>query len=278
MKNKIRLGIFSVVSIFLAACSGGGVENGSSDAEANQEVVHLATSPGPYSDLFIDYVQPVLEEEGYPVEVTSFQDVNQVNESLLEGQTNVNVEQNQLFVDNYNQERGSDLTTLGPLPTLPSTLYGARKSALEEVSDGDRIAVPEDVANFTRALLILEKAEWIELDPTVEPINATEDDIVENHYNLEIIPMASPTIPRALEDVEYAVIPGAIAHDGSVDLDTALLAEDILPELMLQLLVPNGGQDAGWVPVIQEVYQSDEFKAEIERINEEEGSNWVLPD
>lgn len=269
MHKLFKLGLIGLSSLTLIACgnSGGG-----------SETIRVATSQGPYSELFLEEVAPILEAKGYKLENTEFSDVRSVNVALQEGSVDLNVDQNSSYMENYNKEADAKLTALTPIPTVPMAIYPANKTSLETVKPGDRIAIPDDPSNLTRALLLLEKAGWLTL-----PVNAavgivTTDDIIENKKNVEIIPMASPTIPRSLSDLDYAVIPGAIVDDSDLDFDTGLMAEDVLGRFLLQVVVSEENKDEEWAQAVVDVYQSDELKAAIEEKNNQEGeANWIWP-
>lgn len=271
MKKRILSLLSFVAAMVLVACS-------QPVEEAQKETIRYGSTPGPYSELFLEEVAPQLEEQGYTIENQSFSDVLSVNTAMNDGQLDLNIDQHLLYMNFFNEESGATLTSLGEVPTVPAALFPARKASLEEVESGDQIGVPEDPSNLTRALLLLEKAGWIALDPSVNAIDMTEDDIVENIAGIEIVTMASATIPRSLEDLDYAVIPGFIAYDTGISFQTALVYEDVLPELMLQAVVPAENADKQWAKDLIEIYHSEEFATRLAELNEERGETyWIVP-
>ena len=58
----------------------------SNDA-ADDTTIRVATSPGPYSELFQDGVAPILEEEGYKVDVQNFTDLTQADTTSTSSST-----------------------------------------------------------------------------------------------------------------------------------------------------------------------------------------------
>lgn len=64
MKRCIKFIGLTLVTVVLAACG-----QNSGDAQT----IKVATSPGPYSILFMEEVAPRLEEQGYTVEGFNFQ-------------------------------------------------------------------------------------------------------------------------------------------------------------------------------------------------------------
>ena len=75
------------------------------------------------------------------------------------------------------------------------------------------------------------------INPDVDLSTVTQADITENPYNIEFTEMNSTNIPAVLDDFDYAVITGSIVYNAGIDPSTALLQEDILPHLILQVVV-----------------------------------------
>ena len=103
----------------------------------------------------------------------------------------------------------------------------------------------------------------------------TQDDIVENPPNIEFTEMASLNIPSALQDFDYAVITGSIVYNAGIDASTALLTEDVLPQLILQVVVKKDNADTDWAKAIVDAYHSDEFKKYMDENN---NGLWYIPD
>ena len=114
-------------------------------------------------------------------------------------------------------------------------------------------------------------------DPTVDVTTVTVDDIVENPYNLEIIPVLNTTIPTSLEDYDFGLITGSIVWNARdiVDPSSALAQEDVLPHLVLQVTVKEQDKDAEWAKAIVDAYHSDEFKAYLAEHNT---GMWWIPE
>ena len=103
----------------------------------------------------------------------------------------------------------------------------------------------------------------------------TEADITENPYNIEFTEMNSTNIPAVLDDFDYAVITGSIVYNAGIDPSTALLNEDILDHLILQVVVKEENKDAKWAQAIVDAYHSDEFKQYLDENND---GLWYVPD
>jgi len=283
MIKKRTLIALSIVSLLtLAGCGNTGVEpddNSSvaqTESEKTKENITVGTSPGPYSELFMDGIVPILEDQGYTVTETVFTEVRQVDVALQEGAIDVNVDQHLAYMNNFNKEANAELIAITPTPTVPTGIHSATKGSIDEVVDGDIVAIPDDASNTARALLVLQKAGWIKLDESIEPMASTKDNIIENPYNLDIVEMSSAQIPRSLSDVSYGVIPGSILYAAGLSSNDSLLNEDILPQLVLHAIVNRGNEETDWAEAIVEAYRSDEFKAHLNEVNTD--NYWFIPD
>lgn len=283
MIKKRTLMALSIVSLLtVAGCGNTGVatdDNSSAaqtESEETKENITIGTSPGPYSELFMDGIVPILEDQGYTVTETVFTEVRQADVALQEGAIDVNVDQHLAYMNNFNKEANAELVAITPIPTVPTGIHSATKGSIDEVVDGDIIAIPDDASNTARALLVLQKAGWIKLDESIEPMASTKDNIIENPYNLEIVEMSSAQIPRSLSDVSYGVIPGSILYAAGLSSNDSLLNEDILPQLVLHAIVDSGNEETDWAEAIVEAYRSDEFKAHLNEVNTD--NYWFIPD
>ncbi|MGO3010662.1 MAG: MetQ/NlpA family ABC transporter substrate-binding protein, partial [Corynebacterium casei] len=69
------------VAFTLAAC--GSDSETAADGETTQ--IRVGASPGPYSELFRDGIDPILTEQGYEIDYTEFTDLRQADVALSEG-------------------------------------------------------------------------------------------------------------------------------------------------------------------------------------------------
>ena len=107
-------------------------------------------------------------------------------------------------------------------------------------------------------------------------MKATTEDIIENKHNLDIKPMNASQIPRALDDIDFGIIPGSLIHSAKVDKKKILLAEDVIRGVELVFAVDEKNKDAQWVEDIVEAYKSDEFKKYMQENNKDD--YWHIPE
>lgn len=272
MKLK-KFTIALLLMVFGAALLAGCGNNGGSAGSEKKELV-FSKSQGPYSELFEQGIKPILEKKGYKVTAKDMSDLLQADVALNEGEVDFNVEQHIAYLEDFNKKQNGHLTAVTPIPTVPAGIYAGSKQALNQITEGARIAVPNDASNTSRAYALLQKAGWIKLAEGKDLSTVTQQDIVENPYHLQFTEMKSLTIPAVRSDFDFIVITGSIVYNAKIDPATALLTEDILPHLLLQLVVLDKNKDTQWAKDIAAAYHSDEFKAYMKENNK---GLWFVP-
>jgi D-methionine transport system substrate-binding protein len=261
-----------VLSIALVASCGSASSTASSDTKS----ISVGTSPGPYSELFKKGVAPVLQKEGYTIKYTSFSDLQTADVALNEGSVDLNVDQHTAYIEAFNKNKGGDLVPLQAIPTVPAGLYSQRHTSLKDVSDANLIAISQDPSNESRGLRLLERIGWITLKPDADPVTVTPNDIEKNPKNLQIKPMDSATIPRSLEDLDYAVIPGSISYSSKVDPNLQLAQEKLQDEYLLQVTVKEANKKASWAKDVVKAYKSSSFLNYLDKNNT--NNYWFVPE
>lgn len=263
-KWKKTLGAALAVLVFAGLAAGCGSDK---KQAADKKELTFSKSQGPYSDLFEKGVKPILEKKGYKITGKDMSDLLQADIALNEGEVDFNVEQHTAYMENFNKKQGGHLVALTPIPTVPAGIYAGSKTSLDQVADGDTIAVPNDASNTARDYALLQKAGWIKLDPKKDLATVTQQDIVENPHHLKFTEMKSLNIPSVRTDFAYIVITGSIVYNAKIDPSTALLKETILPHLLLQLVVSDKNKDAQWAKDIAAAYKSPEFAEYMKKNN-----------
>lgn len=270
MKKYISAFLLLSLAIFLVACG-----NSDSSSSDDKKTIKVGTSAGPYSELFLEAIKPILEDKGFKVEDTEFTDLRQADVALADDGIDLNVDQHTAYMNNFNKESGSTLVSLTAVPTVPAALFPGKKKSLDDVKKGDVIGIPQDPSNAARAYAILQKAGWIKIKEGIDPIQATAQDIVENKYELEIKEMESAQIPRTLEDLDYGVIPGSIVYSSGIDAKNAILQEDVVKNYELVAVVNEKNKDSEWAKAVKEAYNSPEFKKYMDENNKD--NYWFIP-
>ena len=110
--------------------------------------------------------------------MTEFEDYVQPNLVVDSGELDANYFQHIPYLDNFNEEQGTDLVNAGGIHYEPFGIYPGKKKALSDIADGDSIAVPNDTTNEARALLLLQDNGLLTLKEGAG-LTATVNDITE---------------------------------------------------------------------------------------------------
>ena len=235
-------------------------------AADDDKTITVAASETPHSEI-LEAAKPILEEEGYDLEVTVFDDYVQPNEVVESGDFDANYFQHLPYLEQYNEENGTDLVSVAKIHYEPYGIYAGKTATLEELQDGATVAVPNDATNEARALLLLEQEGLITLKEGVG-ISATALDIVDNPKNLEIVELEAALIPRSLQDVDIAVINGNYAIEAGLNASKDALATEAADSVGADtfaniICVKAGNEENEGVKALVEVLTSDEIKAFI---------------
>jgi len=177
----------------------------------------------PHSEI-LEFAKPILAEQGITLEVVQLEDSITPNTGVIEGSLDANYFQHVPYLEQFNLENGSDLVSIGAVHYEPFGIYAGQTTDLAELPDGATIAVPNNVTNEARALLLLEQEGLIEVDDAAG-INATIADITSNPHDLQFVELAPEQLVSALPDVDVAIINGNYAIEGGLDVNDALAVE-----------------------------------------------------
>ena len=230
MKNKTFLAAMTLsASLLLAACGNAASDSASdsSTADATEPVKVTLGVVGEVNEPWDYVIEELKEKENIEVELVKFTDYTTPNNALAEGEIDLSSFQTEIFMDNYNRDHGTELTTIGYTVMAPLGLYSDKITDISELKDGDTIAIPNDVSNEGRALILLQTAGLIKLDPEAGLVPTTED-VVENRLNLQFQTLESNQTARALQDVTASVINSGMAVDaGFIPSEDAVFLEPV---------------------------------------------------
>lgn len=275
----IRQKLFKYLSLAFIVCSVFFINacNDSSKQANNQtkKEISMGVSPGPYNDLFKDAVKPILESEGYKVKLVNFPHLLESDVALSEGSIDLTVAQHTAYMDVFNSQRKANLKPVVHVPSVPAAIFSNKYNSLQQVFAGAKIAIPQDASNAARSYNLLEKAGWIKLKENANPIIVSKNDIAQNIAGIEIVEMDSANIPRVMNEVDFAVIPGSIVYSANIDSNKALLLETIIPDLEIMVVVNGGNENSQWAQDVKRIYQSQQFKDYMKEHNQ--NGYWVMP-
>lgn len=224
----------------------------------------VGVTPGPHAEI-MDVVKKVAEKKGLYIKVVEFSDYVTPNMALQNGEIDVNSYQHEPYLKNFNAGQGNQLVKVADTVLYPISVYSKKLTSLDQLPEGGKISIPNDPTNGGRALLVLQSAGLIKLNPQAG-ITATVADIVENPKHLEIRELDAAQVPRSLSDVDAAVINTNYALEAGLNPSKdALYTEQKDSPYVNILAVKKGNEKLPAVEKLIEAYHSDEVRKFVEK-------------
>ncbi|WP_435745564.1 MetQ/NlpA family ABC transporter substrate-binding protein [Nocardioides sp. SYSU DS0663] len=177
------------------------------------------------SDPYWATYEKAAEEEGIDVEIINFDDYNQPNPAVSEGELDMNQFQHIVFLADYNVARGDDLQPIGATAIYPLGLHSKQYDAVEDIPAGATVAVPNDASNQARALVLLQSAGLIELK-SGGTIFSDLADIDTGASRVEVKALDAALTATSLDDLAGAVVNNDFVERAGLDFDDALAQDD----------------------------------------------------
>ena len=231
MKKRITSVLLAGV-LTVGALTGCGAtqESGANTAEAadGATTVKIGVVGSVYEELWAP-AKEALAEDGINLEIVQFSDYNTPNNALNSGEIDLNAFQHQIFLQSDVEANGYDVETIGYTFIIPLNVYSNKVTSIEEIGDGDIIAIPNDVTNGGRAIKVLEAAGLITLKEDAQ-FSPTLDDIETYNVDITIQELQANTIPSVLDDVTAAVVNGNYALDFGLKTEEAIFQDTSVNE------------------------------------------------
>lgn len=226
MKRRL-LSVVLAATLLTTAFTGCGAEkNDGKSGESEDKTIKVGACVTPHSEI-LEVIKDDLKEQGYDLEIVTYNDYVLPNTALESGDLDANYFQHLPYLKDFNKENNTHITGVAAVHFEPMAIYAGKTASLEQVSDGATVAVPNDTTNEARALLLLEAQGLIKLKEGVG-VAATVLDIVENPYNLEIKELEAAQVAKSIKDVDFAVINGNYALEAGLTEPIAVEASDSL--------------------------------------------------
>lgn len=247
----------------------------------NQKVV-IGASPTPHA-LILEQVVEDLKALGYDLEVTVFTDYVLPNVATSAAEIDANFFQHTPYLNGYNSEVKDEEKLIAVIPVHyePFGLYAGTKTKLEDLQDGDSIALPNDPTNQSRALFLLQSAGLLTLPEGATPdTNYSVLDIKDNPKNLQFMELQAELVPTALQDVAFAIINGNYAVGAGLNPTTdSLFVEPAEGETAQRytnyVVVRVDNENAPFVEALKKVLYTQKVKDYID--NNPDFKGGVIP-
>ena len=254
MKKIIAIALCLVLALSLfAGCA----------PKTDDKTIVIAASPTPHAEI-LEIAKEELAKAGYTLEIKKFNDYVVPNTATEDGEVDANYFQHQPYLTTFNAEQGTHLVSVASIHYEPFGIYAGTKSAIADLANGDKIAIPNDGSNRARALLLLEQEGIIALKEGVG-MEATVLDIAENALNLDIVEMEAAQIAGVRDSVALAVINGNYALQAGLNAGVDALAVEDAESISATtyaniLVVKEGNENAEKIQALKKALLSEEVK------------------
>lgn len=257
MKKIIKVALALLVVFSLFACSSNG-------GDTDTTIVKVGVV-GAYNDQW-DKVNEILKDEGIQVELVYFSEYTLPNNALAHNEIDLNAFQHLAYLENEINTFNYDITPIGNTLIAPLGVFNNKNKidSIDDIKDGDKIAIPSDPTNGGRALKILEEIGLIEIDEQAGLL-PTKVDITKYNVQIDIIEAESGTLASLLPDCTAALINGGNAFTAGLNPTTdTIYVENIDLEAentkrLINIIVARTSDvDNAVYQRIVEVYHSDE--------------------
>ncbi len=263
----MRKSIFGVVAIVaLLGVTLSGCQK--VQTEEADKTIRVAASATPHAEI-LEQVVPILKEQGFTLEVTIFDDYVQPNLVVESGEFDANYFQHIPYLTSFNEEHKTSLVNAGGIHYEPFGIYPGLKTSLDQLEEGDTIAVPNDTTNEARALLLLQDNGVLTLKEGVG-LEATVNDIVENPYQVTIVELEAAQIARVINEVSFVVLNGNYALEAGLSVGKDSVAKETADSEAAKTYVnvigvKEGQEEAEGIQALIEALKSDEIISYIEK-------------
>lgn len=248
-KKAAALAVTAALSLGVVACSAEGTEESSGELQ----VITVAASATPHAEI-LEQAKPILAEQGYDLQVTVFDDYVQPNNVVESREFDANYFQHIPYLDSFNEEQGTHLVNAGGIHYEPFGIYAGTKTSLDELAEGDVIAIPNDTTNEARALLLLQDNGYLTLAEGAG-LTATVNDIVDNPYGITFQELEAAQVSRVREEVAFVVLNGNYALEAGLSVGSDALVTE----------APDSDAAQTYVNIIA-VYEGDENSQKIQAL------------
>ena len=268
---KKLLGLVLGLSVGLSGC--GKQEAPATDAAQQKDTAEVQTvtmaSTGSDADIW-RYIAtlPETKEAGIKLEVKNFTDYVSMNTAVANKEIDVNAFQSYAYMVAFNDNNKDKIAPLSTTYLEPMGIYSSKVKKLEEFKTGATIAIPNDGANESRALLLLQSAGLIKLKADFDDVKGTPAYVTENAKKIVIKPIQMATAVRVKDEVDAIVLGNTLAMEGGLNvLKDAVYYEPIDQSTKMNVNILAVAADRQNDPVLQKVgalYHTPAVKAYID--------------
>lgn len=245
-------GIFLL--LFLSGCNGC---NRSEEALSSERTTIKLGVVGEIESQLWEKVKAIArDEQDVMIELVRFNDYVTPNIALSDGSIDANAFQHAPYLIEMVQSRKLALSNVGKTFVFPLAAYSKTITSLDALRTGATVAIPNDPTNGGRALKLLHKRGLILLADASKLMPTTRD-VVKNPHAIKIVELEAAQLPRALDDVDLAIINTTFASAAGLSpAKDGLFREDGDSDYVNIVAVRTEDKDASWVKKLLRAVQN----------------------
>lgn len=232
-----------------------------SDQAAKDKVIKVASHMPPMTDV-VEIAGEVIKEDGYEIELVQVNDNIQYNELLNNKEVDANFAQHEPFMEKFNSEKKANLVLIQKIYNAKVGFYSKEYTAIDQIPEGAKVALPSDVSNEGRALAILADQGLIKLKDGVG-FDGTIKDVVENPKNLEWLSVDLLNLAEAYNEKDVALVynyPTYIAKVGLTPDDALFLEKNIDDRFAISLVAREDNEDSDKIKALKKAMTSERVR------------------
>lgn len=169
-------------------------------------------------------IKKKLKKQNINLKLVEFNDFNQPDQALSQGELDINAFQHIYFLNNWNKTHHTNLVSIGTTVIAPLRVYSTKIKSINDLKAGDKVTVPNDATNEGRALQLLETAGLIKLKKTALP---TVKDITKYNKKITVTPLDAAQTAHSLNDATAAIVNNTIAASADLPNNEVIYKEKI---------------------------------------------------
>ena len=225
LKNIIKTAAFVALGLALSACGDDKNDQAKNTENSLPKITEVKLGVvGEHTEEW-KLVAQKLEKEGIKLSIVKFADYTLPNRALNDGDIDLNAFQHKAFLEADCKANGYKLSYIADTIISPLGAYSNKIKSIDELKDGDTVALPNDPTNGGRALKLLEKAGVIKLDASKGYL-PTVRDVTENSKNIKFYEVDAGNTPSLIPDVAISIINANYATDNGLTPDKDAIYQD----------------------------------------------------
>lgn len=254
-----------------------GLNSRPASASFDSRLVVAFNEATPAGERVIEFVNEEIAPD-YDIEIVArgFGESIPINVAVADHEIAGTINQHQWWMRDVNASQGLDLIATSEIYQWAFDVFSDVYDSLDEVEDGATVSIPDDPANQSQALWLLQREGLLTLDPEVEPRTAQLGDIAENPKNLQFDQIALPAQGRVYQEYDLTIAYPSyfIAHDA---LDARILSPEPPRTFAARLVISPDAEDDPNIQKLIQAFDDERIQDWLENVEDAVVKDVLLP-